>query len=274
MVPLRTLRSLLSLADTCHSLYNSGHPIDEATTVDQTLAPEHLPLSQTERILDTFTAPSKTFTDLRRSTSWWLPFLIVALFSYLFTGVITQKIGFTALAEHAMQQRAEETGQQIAPEAMAKGVSASATVFKVSFAASPLLYLISAALFSLLLWVGFNFLLGGRATYAGMFAVYLFGSLPSLIKTAITVAVVWFGNTENFDLQDPVGTNPGFYLGSDSAHWLKTFLSCFDIFTLWILFLVALGGAILSEVKIRSGMILVFGAYAAFVLVRTAFAAF
>jgi hypothetical protein len=31
-------------------------------------------LSQVERVVDTFVASSKTFTDILRSTSWWLPF--------------------------------------------------------------------------------------------------------------------------------------------------------------------------------------------------------
>ena len=34
------------------------------------------PLSQAERVVDTFIAPSKTFTDILRSSSWWLPWLI------------------------------------------------------------------------------------------------------------------------------------------------------------------------------------------------------
>ena len=34
-------------------------------------------LSQVERVVDTFVAPSKTFTDILRSTSWWLPFLLL-----------------------------------------------------------------------------------------------------------------------------------------------------------------------------------------------------
>ena len=36
-------------------------------------------LSQVERVVDTFVAPSKTFTDILRSTTWWLPFLLSVL---------------------------------------------------------------------------------------------------------------------------------------------------------------------------------------------------
>ena len=37
------------------------------------------PLSQVERVVDTFVAPTATFTDILRSTSWWLPFLLLVL---------------------------------------------------------------------------------------------------------------------------------------------------------------------------------------------------
>jgi hypothetical protein len=40
---------------------------------------EPAPLSQGARIINTFIAPSKTFTDLRRSASWWLPFLLITI---------------------------------------------------------------------------------------------------------------------------------------------------------------------------------------------------
>ena len=39
------------------------------------------PLSQAERVVDTFVAPRKTFTDIRRSASWWLPFVLMVLSS-------------------------------------------------------------------------------------------------------------------------------------------------------------------------------------------------
>jgi hypothetical protein len=41
------------------------------TAATVTPIPEPAPLSEFERIIDTFIAPSKTFTDLRRSAAWW-----------------------------------------------------------------------------------------------------------------------------------------------------------------------------------------------------------
>ena len=43
---------------------------------------ESAALSQMERVVDTFVAPTKTFADIRRNASWWLPFLLSILVSF------------------------------------------------------------------------------------------------------------------------------------------------------------------------------------------------
>src|SRR6516164_11333195 len=65
--------------------------------------PETAPLSQGARILNTFIAPSKTFTDLRRSAAWWAPFLLMAIVSIIFVYTAGQKIGFRKIMENQMQ---------------------------------------------------------------------------------------------------------------------------------------------------------------------------
>ncbi len=50
-------------------------------------------LSQVERVVDTFIAPSKTFTDILRSTSWWLPFLLAVVVSIGVTFAIDKSGG-------------------------------------------------------------------------------------------------------------------------------------------------------------------------------------
>ena len=64
---------------------------------------EPAPLSEGQRLLDTFIAPSKTFTDLRRSASWWAPFLISAIVSLMFVYVVDQKVGLRKVAENQLQ---------------------------------------------------------------------------------------------------------------------------------------------------------------------------
>ncbi len=85
--------------------------------------------------------------------------------------------------------------------------------------------------------------------------------------------MLFVGDLDSFNLQDPIGTNPGYYLSSTAAPWLHAFLGSFDLFTLWILFLYALGGSIVARVKSTSGYALIFGAWFLYVLVKTGIAA-
>src|SRR5262252_11249371 len=73
-------------------------------------APEAAPaLSEGARIINTFIAPSKTFTDLRRSAAWWGPFLLMVIVSTGLVYTAGQKIGFRRIMENQMQ--AQPTAQ-------------------------------------------------------------------------------------------------------------------------------------------------------------------
>jgi hypothetical protein len=52
--------------------------------------PEPAPLSEGARLVNTFIAPSKTFTDLGRNASWWAPFILISVAALAFFVVVGQ----------------------------------------------------------------------------------------------------------------------------------------------------------------------------------------
>ena len=64
-------------------------------------------LSQVERVVDAFVAPTKTFTDIRRNASWWLPFLLRIVVSLAFASSIDHKIGFDQVAQANINRNAQ-----------------------------------------------------------------------------------------------------------------------------------------------------------------------
>lgn len=233
------------------------------------------PLTQVERSLNMFYAPTKTFADIRRNKSWWMPFLILTLFGYLFAGTALMKVGPRGLAEGSIRNNPTQTEkmQNATPEDRARIISVTGIGMQVSLMALPVLTLLFCAIGALLLWVGFNFILGGAGTYSVMFAVTIFSFLPGILRSVLTTAVILFGDTENFNLNDPIGTNPGFYMGSDASVFLKTLLSSIDLFSLWALILMAVGGAIVSRVKVRGGVLMVGIVWLLFVVGKAAIVA-
>jgi hypothetical protein len=75
---------------------------------------------------------------------------------------------------------------------------------------------------------------------------------------------------ENFDIQNPVGTNIGYYLTSPT---LKALGSGFDIFGLWSLALLVLGMAIISKKTIGQAAAVVIGWWVLGMLILTGIAA-
>ena len=68
-------------------------------------------LTQWQRVAYTFTAPSKTFEDIRRGNrSWWLPLIVVGVGQLHSYGAVVQKVGMRQAMENQirMSPKAEE----------------------------------------------------------------------------------------------------------------------------------------------------------------------
>jgi len=238
--------------------------------------PDAPPLSQVERVVDTFVAPSKTFTDILRNQSWWLPFLLSIIVSYGYLFAVQKQVGWDTVVENVLKQDTK-TSERLAnatPEARAQAQSITLAIIKYTFYASPLVALLFAAIVSLVLWGTINFIFGGRATFGGVFAVWMYGTLPVIITSILVIITLFAGlDKETFNINNPVGTNVGFFLGADSPKWLTTLAGSLDIIWLWTMFLVGIGLAIVAKVKRTSGLIAVFGWWILLLVVRVGYAA-
>ena len=233
------------------------------------------PLSQTERVVDAFVAPSKTFADILRSTAWWLPFILLTIVTLAQIAVVDRKVGFDRVAENQVRlsPASEDRLNQLTPEARAHQMQVSARATRYISYASPVLILVFTAIGSLVLWGSVNFGLGANTTYAQMFALWTYAALPRLLTGILTIFTILFGGSpENFNFSEPVGTNIGYYM-TDAAPWLKGALSFLDIIGLWNLALLVLGVSIVGRVKIGSAAAVVVGWWLLILIVSTGFRA-
>ena len=222
---------------------------------------EPKPLSEVERIVDAFVAPSKTFTDILRSTSWILPFLLMIAVTLCVDFTIDKKVGFDVVAANQMHQnpKQEEAMNQLPPDQRATRMHMSAVVTKYISYAFPLFVLIITALGSLVLWCCFNFGLGAKTTFGQMFAVWTYASLPRLLSGLLTILTLVFGNNQDtFSLQYAVGTNLGYYF-PDVAPWVRAGLSYLDFIGIWNTALLVIGTSIVAKVKLSTAAIVIVG---------------
>jgi len=232
-------------------------------------APEAAPLSEGARLLDTFVAPSKTFSDLRRSASWWAPFLVLAVATLAFVYVVDQKIGFAKVNENQirLQPKASERIERMPPDQRAQAMASQVKVMGYISWGYPVIILIWNALIAAVLLATFKFGFSAALKFKTTFAIVMYAALPGIIKVILVIVSILAGaSTDSFTFQNPAATNIGYFLDPANSQFLYSVGTAVDIFMIWTLALTAIGISCVGGVKRSTAMIVVFGWYIVFTL--------
>src|SRR3982074_3448357 len=97
-------------------------------------------LSEPQRLINTFIAASKTFPDIRRNASWWVPLLLISIFSIGFFVMIDKKVGFEQVARTMLASN--KAIQQLSPAQQEQAYARTAIGLKVGEYAAPIFVLI------------------------------------------------------------------------------------------------------------------------------------
>ena len=230
-------------------------------------------LTQWQRVSNTFTAPSRTFDDIKRGNkSWWMPFLLTILFSYVLFAAITVKVGWQQVAENNISLNAKQEARmdQLTPAQRANAMKFAGAFTEVIMAASPVMILIAASLVSLVLWGTINFVFGGKAKFPEIFAVNFYCTLPNIFPPILGTIALFAGLApESFNLNNVAGTNLAYYLSiQDTNKGLYAFASQIDIISIWVAILLSIGIARVAGKNKSAGYITVFGWWAVWTVLR------
>ena len=204
------------------------------------------------RVLNTFVAPRKAFARLEAGTGWWLPFLLLVLVGFGYAAAVGARVGWSAVARNnvaqspSQQARMEKlpVAQQEASYAIAARITRSVSYTLVIV--GPLLF--GAVVAGVLLGT-LNFGFGGKARFPSVFAVYQYAALPQALKLTLVVITLALGvSGDAFQMTNPLGSNPAYYLPSLPKPALSL-LSWLDVFAIWEMLLLTIGGAAAAKVS-------------------------
>jgi hypothetical protein len=233
-------------------------------------------LSEPARIINTFFAPSKTFTDLRRNASWWAPFLIIAIVSLLFVYTVDQKVGFRKVAENQIQSQPKQADrmERMPADQREKTMKQQVTFTKIFSYTFSVTMLIWYAIVAGVLLATLKFGASADVTFKTLFALCIYASIPGLLKSLLAILSLLAGvSGDSFTFQNPVATNPGYFVDRAAHPVLGSLLTSFDIFTIWTLALAAIGITCIAKVKRGTAFAVVFGWFGLLVLIGVGFAA-
>lgn len=230
----------------------------------QLVAAETPGLSQMERVVDAFVAPSKTFVDIKNGhTSWWLPFVLFLVVGTGLWATVNAKVGWHTVAENGikMNSKAAESMDKLPPEQRETQMKMSATIQQIIWGLGPVWVLVMNLMAAAVLLGTINFGFGGKASFGKVLSVTWYAGLPGLIKLVIGMIGLFAGVAPDAFLpQNPAGTNPGYYMNPLEANKaLYGLATAIDPIAIWTMVLIAIGLSTVAGVKRSAGYVAVFG---------------
>jgi hypothetical protein len=217
-----------------------------------------------QRIIGVLFSPDATFASIARRPDWVLP-LVLLLITSLAAGVImAPRIDFGAATREAMEQN-----KNVSQDQVDRAVKMTTSIAKVMTYLSPVLSLIGLLIIAGILLLAFR-LFGGEGDYKQAFSVTCYASIPSIIKTVITLIIIVAkgGILPAQMLATMVRSNLGFLADMKTNPMAFALLSSIDIFSIWFLVLLIIGFAYVSRLSKAKSAVIVISLWVLVVLIK------
>jgi hypothetical protein len=232
------------------------------------VAKESPALSEAQRIVNVFVAPSKTMADLRRQANWLVPWLLMSIVSISFVFTMEKRIGWDLIVRTQIEKSSSaEAFDRLSPAEQWQRLDSDIRITKYSAYLIPVLSVLWFALLAAALVAIFRFALGTGITYGRTLAIVVYGSLPALLERLLAIITLCFADPEGFDLRNPIASGPAQWIdlatgGDFAAHrFLYSVLNSFDLFALWMVLLIAIGISENAQVKRGTAFATIFGGF-------------
>ena len=201
-----------------------------------------------QNLIDVYFAPREAFTRIVRNPSFLLPLVGYVILVLGFTGIWMQKMDpvefmKTQIEESGQADRIPAEQREAIIEQQAKWMPIFAWVMGPLGIAVTLLVISGALLFI------YRFFYAGEVSFRQAFAIvtWVFFAV-GLVTTPLLLAVMGLKGDWNINPQEALQANLGLLLEkSSAAKPLWALLSSIDLFSLWMVFLLAVGFGVASR---------------------------
>jgi len=221
-------------------------------TIPAPVAEPQAAISPFGRIIGVLFSPKATFEDIARKPSWLLPVLISTVLGIASTVVLNQRMDWRDYITQQIEKSPRAANMPAEQKEKQAEISAKVTVYIVYLAGA-----IGSACFAVIvgavMMLAYNLLAGAGASFSQSLGIAAHSLVVGIVSTPIFLLVLLLRPKGTIDPENPVATNLAAFLPEESAKWLLTLCKSIDVFTIWILMLIAIGFAALNPKKLKGG---------------------
>jgi hypothetical protein len=224
------------------------------------------------RIAGALFAPAKTFQEIAWRPDITVPLILLVLVSYLTLAVVAPRMDWDAVTAKQVEQVKKKNPNMSEADIQRMG-KISKSVGSVMAWVSPLLMVLWYLLMAGVLLLAFR-LMGGEGNFKQALSATLYAWLPMILLSIVTAIVVAMrGSFDPTTAATLVKSNPAFLVDMQEHPVLFSFLSSFDLFTVWTLVLLVFGFSSLSKLSRAKSAAIVVVMFLVVLVIKLGFAA-
>ncbi len=221
------------------------------------------------RMFGALFSPQKTFESIARRPTWLPPVVLACLIALAVVALFSHRVGWRSyldkqVANSSRFQQLSAEQQQRTMEAQLKWTPrvAYAEVVIAPFAGALML----AGIFLGVL----NGLGGTRFNFKTSLGIVAYSWMPNVISGLLGIVVLLVKDPATIDLNNLVASNAGAFLADNSPKWLAALLTPVDLFSFWVMILMAIGysAAAPKKLSFAKAFAWIFSLWVVYVLVR------
>ena len=230
-------------------------------------------ISPVGRLFGVLFSPGKTFGDIVQKPNWLFPAAVLVVLSTIAAVVLVQRVDWREVVSQQIEKspQAAQLSAEQKEQRVEVGAKVAPIFVYVAGAVFPVCILLLTAL---VMWGAYSVLAGVSPGFKTSFSITAHSFMTAIISTPIFLLIILLKPRDAIDIENPVATNVAAFLPGEIPKWLFTLAKQIDIFTIWILILIAIGFAAVNRKKLSAGKSagVAFSVWILFVVIRTGIA--
>lgn len=210
---------------------------------------EPAPLSEPARLAGVFFSPGKAFADIAKRPRWWVPILLSTIFTTGYLYLYSQHVGWVQMIERTLDQNPTMSAEQ---REMTVRIYRDYGGF-ITFGSGLTIPIMASLVIAGVLKFLADTIMGAGVGFKRMLAITTYAGLPGLLSTILAVIVMYSKPPRDFDINNPVMINASAFLSEGAPRWLETGAAALDLFSFWVMILMAIGIHAAAGKKMSTG---------------------